>query len=337
MQSTSIILLSVLPYSVFSFTIPIPGRTCGVESPSDELVKTHDSLRQAERLNPTLFNTTTFREAQNGMPSSDPHPLSLVRRAPSMYIIPIWFHIVSSTAASDPSNVKYVSETMWRDQYSYIIKQYSNSSIFFDWQGITRTTDDTWATGSDDVGMKTALRQGTYGTLNVYFQSDLQSASLYFTSAPLLGVCSLPSSGITSSTPKSSYITDGCNILSGTMPGGVESGYNLGGTAVHEIGHWNGLLHTFEDYSCATNDKGDYIPDTPQESTSTKGCPEGKDSCFTGYNPDDPTAVHTVSGYAGPDPIHNFMDYSTDACYQGFTSGQAARMWNMFPLFRQGR
>ena len=31
-----------------------------------------------------------------------------------------------------------------------------------------------------------------------------------------------------------------------TFPNGPYNGYNLGNTVVHEVGHWMGLLHTFE-------------------------------------------------------------------------------------------
>ena len=55
-----------------------------------------------------------------------------------------------------------------------------------------------------------------------------------------------------------------------------------------------------QDNTCATNDPGDYVDDTPQQSQSTTGCPSGKDSC-----PSDP----------GADAISNYMDYSSDAWY----------------------
>ena len=94
---------------------------------------------------------------------------------------------------------------------------------------------------------------------------------------------------------------DGCNVLAGSMPGGGLVGYEMGKTAVHEVGHWFGLMHTFQDNSCTAGDPGDYIDDTPQESVSTDGCPsqEGvvKDSC---------------PGSPGVDPVNNFMDYSND-------------------------
>ena len=151
--------------------------------------------------------------------------------------------------------------------------------ISFTLKGVTITANDTWAVGagSDDLAMKSALRKGTYNTLNIYFQTDL--------SGSILGTCSFPG------TPdKSTYVSDGCNVQANTMPSGTVYGYNTGMTAVHETGHWLGLLHTFEGYSCTGN--GDYVSDTLMESVSTDGCPTSpvKDSC--------PSA-------AGTDPIHN--------------------------------
>lgn len=330
--------------TAIALTFSIPERTCGVEEPTEELRGLHAHLRNAEHSDPALFNATTVREAFETSFDTNTGTFSLEKRQGYSYTIPIWLHIVSSTAASDPSNPRFVTDSMVNNQYAYLVIHYLNSSVYFQWQGVTRTTNDVWATGADDLGMKTALRQGSYSTLNVFFQSDLQnpgSSPSQTGSAPssiVLGYCSLPVSGVTASTPQSLYVTDGCNILSGTMPGGWASGYNLGGTLVHEIGHWNGLLHPFQDTNCDPSDPGDYVADTPQMSLPTNGCPEGKDSCpASGFDPNQPNVMHTLSGFAGPDPIHNFMDYSVDACYVGFTSGQAARMWNVWGLTRSGR
>jgi hypothetical protein len=141
-------------------------------------------------------------------------------------------------------------------------------------------------------------------------------------SSSMLGFCTLPDPSINASSPRSTYIKDGCNILAKTMPGGSLVHYNRGGTAVHEIGHWNGLLHTFEGESCSPDNKGDYIADTPQQSKPTDGCPAQKDSC-----PDLP----------GLDAIHNFMDYSSDECYESFTPDQVKRMRSMWFAMREGK
>lgn len=73
---------------------------------------------------------------------------------------------------------------------------------------------------------------------------------------------------------------------------------------MHEAGHWFGLLHTFQGNNCRVGDAGDFIDDTSQERVSTQGCPKFKDSC--GLAPGGgPTGE-------GADPIHNYMDYSSD-------------------------
>ena len=68
----------------------------------------------------------------------------------------------------------------------------------------------------------------------------------------------------------------------------------MGYTVVHEVGHYLGLLHTFNaDEKCST--KGDDgVSDTPLERVAGEGCAGSpRDSC-----PNDP----------GVDPIDNFMD-----------------------------
>ncbi|KAF7845723.1 hypothetical protein BT93_L0983 [Corymbia citriodora subsp. variegata] len=193
---------------------------------------------------------------------------------------------------------------------------YNPHNINFVLEGTTFTANDSWASGEgqDGVDMKAALRQGTYDTLNIYFQTDLYGG--------ILGVCTLPSNIGSGTVSPSTYVSDGCNVQANTMPGGTITGYNLGGTAIHETGHWMGLLHTFEGYSCTGS--GDYISDTPVESVATSGCPAkpAKDSC---------TSV------AGVDPIHNYMDYSDDACYEAFTPAQQVRMQSLWALYRAGR
>jgi hypothetical protein len=101
----------------------------------------------------------------------------------------------------------------------------------------------------------------------------------------------------------------------GSMPGGHIKNFNLGHTATHEVGHYLGLAHTF-DQGC--DGHGDYIDDTPAMSVPTSGCPLGKDTC-----PE-----------PGVDPIHNFMDYSWDSCYSEFTPDQATRMQQQYLFWR---
>lgn len=196
-------------------------------------------------------------------------------------------------------------------QLSVLNKAYSPANISFRLLTPTYTINDSWATDPESQDMKSALRRGGYSALNLYFQTNLTnpSAPLGNTNI-LLGSCTLPTivtyvqdfcpspPCAPVSFPAFVYTFDGCSIRASTLPGGSFRGYNKGGTAVHEIGHWFGLLHTFQGESCSFGNSGDFIDDTPPEAASTSGCPLGKDSC-----PLEP----------GVDPIHNYMDYSSDA------------------------
>jgi hypothetical protein len=234
-----------------------------------------------------------------------------VRESKQPIVVDVAFHIITTAAKAGT-----ITQKMADDQLTVLNKAYAPSNIQFNRVVTTFTVNDAWAVGqdADATAMKTALRNGTYSTHNIYFMTDLTGS--------ILGTCSLPSD-IGSGTPApSTYNSDGCMIQANTMPGGNIYGFNLGMTTVHETGHWMGLLHTFEGYSCTGS--GDYVTDTPMQSTSTDGCPAKppKDSC--------PSA-------AGVDPIHNYMDYSDDSCYTGFTGGQTKRMANMWATYRQGR
>lgn len=128
----------------------------------------------------------------------------------------------------------------------------ANISFHYNQTGSTYTIRDDWATDANSTQMKQHLRRGTYQNLNLYFQSNLSSNPGSSQPSTLLGYCTLPTT-ITYGNPPTEYptvdyATDGCNILTGSMPTVPNPvyGYNQGKTAVHEIGHWFGLLHTFQ-------------------------------------------------------------------------------------------
>ncbi len=106
--------------------------------------------------------------------------------------------------------------------------------------------------------------------------------------------------------PRLDGVTIDFNVL------GLTSGlYNRGRTLTHELVHYLGLLHIFDD----TDNLGclytDYIDDTPPQDHSTSYCPPSPPpSCTTGINR----------------MYQNYMDYTPDDCMNLFTVLQADRM-----------
>ena len=96
----------------------------------------------------------------------------------------------------------------------------------------------------------------------------------------------------------------------GTING--QSGYEMGKTAVHEIGHWLNLKHIWGDQYCGD----DGIADTPKQA---------------GFNIDCPGVINITCGN-GPhgDMYMNYMDLTSDACMNIFTLGQKAKMRALF-------
>lgn len=179
-----------------------------------------------------------------------------------------------------------------------------NTGYTFVLASVDRTNNRQWFActpgSSKETQMKNALAIDPAHRLNVYSCKPGQN---------LLGWAYFPNSY-----PESNKM-HGVVFHYGSVPGGYLAPYNLGGTLDHEVGHYLGLYHTFQGGCTAP---GDQVSDTPYEATPTSGCPASKNTCAA----------------AGNDPIHNYMDYSNDACYTEFTAGQDARMDAMVPTYR---
>lgn len=177
----------------------------------------------------------------------------------------------------------------------------------FDLLKTTRTYDNKWYNGCygrSERSMKSSLREGDASTLNIYSCNP---------SNGILGYATFPTSY------DAQPSLDGVVILDESMPGGTAAPYNEGDTLTHEIGHWLGLYHTFQggcgDYS---GNSGDYVADTAPEAEPAYQCAP-RDTC---------------TADARPDPIFNFMDYTTDACMYEFTPGQTTRSDQFWQAYR---
>ncbi|KAF3909050.1 Ulilysin [Orbilia brochopaga] len=220
-----------------------------------------------------------------------------------------YFHVVASDETEENG---YVPEDKLKKQYEVMNEHYKSTGVVFDLKNISWTVNKDWSSFSVDaddktteIAMKKTLRKGGYAALNVYFRPLGDG---------LLGICEFPDDFEPGT---KDFWMDGCQVRHSSVPGGSTKNYDLGATATHEIGHWFGLFHTFQD-GC---DGGDQVDDTPAEADPTSGCPVGKDTC-------------KGNKYPGLDPISNFMDYSYDSCLTQFTPGQSTRIFQMWDKYR---
>jgi len=214
-------------------------------------------------------------------------------------VIPVAFHVVRHDNGSAD-----VTDQQINDQLDVLNAAYGYAGYQFTLHGIDRTDNTAWSTHSPDSSkerqMKKALAISPECTLNFYI-NDLGDG--------LLGYAYYPYSY------DEDHFIHGVVVLYSSLPGGDAYPYDEGDTGTHEVGHYLGLHHTFENGCSAP---GDEVGDTPYEASPAFGCPVGRDTCQS----------------AGEDPIFNFMDYTYDACMNEFTSGQAERMDAMVQLYK---
>lgn len=219
--------------------------------------------------------------------------------------IPVYWHVISGNNGAGlltPAEIQHQMDVL---NAGFAGTGWSFNLIDVDW-----TQNDTWfrmLPGSRaERDAKALLRKGGAGTLNIYSANPGGGVTMGWSSYPWNYAGNPALDGV---------VLDVNTILVGEGGGPLQ--YN-GDTGTHEVGHWMGLLHTFQGGCSTTND---LVNDTPAERNASLACLPNRDTCAGTLFP-------------GSDPVNNFMDYTDDVCMNHFTYGQGTRMDQVFSTYR---
>ena len=234
--------------------------------------------------------------------------------------IPVVVHVVYRTPDEN------ISDAQIKSQIVALNRDYSAANADKNitppvWQGVIGNAQIKFALATKDPKGKattgitrTKTTKGSFGTDDHVKRASTGGATAWPASKYLnLWVCSLGGGLLGyAQFPGGAAATDGVVILNtafGTI-GTAAAPFNLGRTAVHEVGHWLNLNHVWGDTSDCSGT--DHVTDTPNAQLP---------------NYHQPVFPHvTCTNGPNGDMFMNYMDYVDDAAMVMFTAGQIARM-----------
>jgi hypothetical protein len=278
-----------------------------------------------------IHNDTDYEENRDSIEQFTQHYISHIapnKKTRALVTIPVVFHVVYQNATENISDTYLLAQldqlnldfakmntdtnlipTAFKSllantdiQFCLAVRDPSGNPT----TGITRTS-----TTVASFNTNNAVKSSTTGGANGWPRDSYLNFWVCDLGSSLLGYAQFPGGNAATDGVVCNYNTVGSMLLPST-----NTGYNLGRTATHEVGHWLNLFHIWGDDG-GTCTGSDLVNDTPNQEDASAGCPTYPliDACATVA----PGAM-----------FMNYMDYVADACMQMFTAGQAVRMQAVF-------
>ncbi|KAL4748243.1 hypothetical protein BDW72DRAFT_195943 [Aspergillus terricola var. indicus] len=207
---------------------------CGIPIPSDAGLAIHQRFQAQEAAAAVTASVLHTRQV-DGMQ------------------IQVYFHLIRASESESA-----VLDWQLRQQVSMLNQYFRSAGFSFVLAGVDSQVipnlGPVWAGTGEDYQIKEA-RVGDMQTLNFYVVPQVVNNFAGYATFPWRAA----------EEPQ----LDGVVMARENIPGGRAVGFNTGKIGVHEVGHWLGLLHTFQD-GC---DGGDFVDDTPPEASPAYGCP----------------------------------------------------------------
>ena len=300
-------LCSLLFLLLISFDASAQSWHCGSDNHNQQLEQLHPELKYHNILYESIYQTDILQQHN--------------KKKRQASVLPVVFHVIHNNGPENIPDNRIIQALDWLNASFENSLPYNaggfNTGISFCLanqspdgaitNGINRRVSSLTRLNKDveDQNLKDLIRWETKDYINIWIVDQISSNNGNNT----VGYANLPGGH------GSSY--DGIVIEANAV--GLNKSSNI--VLTHEMGHYLGLYHTFEQ-GCLNDDclaQGDRVCDTPPDQVNHEGsCSVPVNSCMTDSD----------SGFSSDqeDLDDNFMDYNTVSCINYFTEGQSDRM-----------